>query len=80
MLESAVSAFGGSRASNVVEVLDLCLPIWLELKRQLKAEERERMREALEIALSKYHRKPSKTGEQDQDQDQGSVAPRQKRK
>ncbi len=73
----AVAAFGGSRASNAIEVLGLCLPIWIELKRQQKADERERMRQALEIALSKYHRKSPRSGEQDQDQE--AVISRQKR-
>ena len=41
LLESAVAAFGGSRASNAIEFLDLCLPIGIELKWQQKTQERE---------------------------------------
>jgi len=78
LLESAVAEFGGSRPSNAIEVLDLCLPIWIELKRQQKADERERMKEALEIALRKYSRQPPETGEQEQDQ--GTAGTRRKRK
>ena len=52
LLDAAVAAFGGSRASNAVEVLDLCLPIWIEIKRQQKSDESERMRAALMVALS----------------------------
>lgn len=96
LLESAVAAFGGSRASNAIEVLDLCLPIWIEIKRQQKAYEREQMKAALEIAVRKYMGEDEKTkaaletamrkyfGELpetgEQDQGQGTVAPRRIRK
>jgi hypothetical protein len=96
LLESAVAAFGGSRASNAIEVLDLCLPIWIEIKRQQKSCEHEQMRAALEIALSKFtgdHEQMRaavetalrkrfgelpETGEKEQDE--GTVAPRRRRK
>jgi hypothetical protein len=92
----AVAAFGGSRASNAIEVLDLCLPIWIEIKRQQKSYEHEQMRAALEIALSKFtgdHEQMRaavetalrkrfgelpETGEKEQDE--GTVAPRRRRK
>ena len=76
LLESAVAEFGGSRPSNALEVLRLCLPMWIELKRQQRTEELEQMKEALEVALGKRAGWRHRTG----DQDQETVAPRRKRK
>jgi hypothetical protein len=77
LLESAVAELGGSRASNVLDALNLCFPIWFELKRQQKAEEHEQIRAALEVALGKrFPEHFRKTADQDQDQE----TPRRKRK
>lgn len=78
LLETAVAEFGGSRPSNALEVLRLCLPMWIELKRQQKSEEVEQLKAALEIAMGKRPGQPPKTV--NQDQEQGTVAPRRKRK
>src|SRR5262245_17645973 len=58
MLESATSEFGGSRPSHAIEVLELCFPLWMELKRQQKVYEREQIRAALESAMRKYKLEP----------------------
>ena len=76
MLESAVAEFGGTRPSNAIEVLDLCLPLWIEIKRQKKSEELEQMKAALEMASGKRAGRRPKQG----DQDRETVAPRRKRK
>lgn len=53
LLESAASEFGLKPAQLAAETLALALPIYLEIKRQHKTNERELMTRALEIALGK---------------------------
>lgn len=52
MIESAVAELGGSRASNVIEMLTTCFPIWFKLKVQQKNEEIKRLQAALDIAMN----------------------------
>lgn len=53
LLTAYVKDFGGSRSGVASEVLNLCLPLFIAIRRQKRMEEREEMQRALETVLGK---------------------------
>ncbi len=52
LLENAVEELGIARSLLAAEACSLALPIYIEIKRRQKVDERERMRAALEVAMT----------------------------